>query len=84
VVAPDQPGLLHKIATAFAASGIDVVSATIVVHDGTADDRFEVVDSTGNKVDDATAEVLRRHLAGGVRTRRGFFGRQKFELVATP
>ena len=82
VVAPDQTGLLHVIATAFAAASVDVVAATIVVHDGTADDRFEVVDAKGNKLDDASFAVVRRYLEQGVRSRRGLFGR-RFDTVVT-
>jgi Kef-type K+ transport system membrane component KefB len=81
VVAPDQTGLLHVIATAFAAAAVDVVAATVIVHDGTADDRFEVVDAQGNKLDEATFDVVRRYLAQGVRSKRGMFGRRRFDTA---
>lgn len=82
VVAPDAPGLLHVIASAFAAASVDVVAATVVVHDGMADDRFEVLDARGNKLDDATFDAVRRFLALGVRSRRGVLGRSRFETAA--
>ncbi|HUP87406.1 MAG TPA: cation:proton antiporter [Acidimicrobiales bacterium] len=82
VIAPDQAGLLHVIAAAFAAAGVDVVAATVVVHDGIADDRFEVVDARGNKLDEAAFEVFRRYLSQGVRSKRRRFGRQRFATAA--
>jgi Kef-type K+ transport system membrane component KefB len=78
VVAPDQVGLLHVIATAFAAAEVDVVAATIVVHEGQGDDRFEVVDRDGNKLDDSAFDAVRWYLEHGVRSKRGWFGRQRF------
>jgi Kef-type K+ transport system membrane component KefB len=83
VVAPDRVGLLHQVATAFAASGIDVVAATIVVRDGTADDRFEVVDGRGGKLDDEAQASVRAFLESGVRSKRGWFGRQRFEAAGS-
>jgi UTP:GlnB (protein PII) uridylyltransferase len=78
VITPDEVGLLHVIATAFAAARVDVVAATVVLHDGLADDRFEIVDARGDKLDDVSIDVVRQYLAKGVRSRRGLFGRQRF------
>jgi hypothetical protein len=81
VLAPDRTGLLHVVATAFAAAGVDVVAATIVVHDGTADDRFEVVDNQGNKLGEPATELVRRYLEHGVRSKRRILGRRRFETA---
>ena len=70
VTAPDQLGLLHLLATAFAAAGAEVVAASIAGTDGSADDRFELVDRNGRKLDAAAQEAVRRFLAGGVVTKR--------------
>ena len=78
VLAPDQPGLLHLVATAFAAAGVEVVAASIVASDGRADDRFEIVDGDGNKLDDADQEAVRRFLLGGVRSKRRTFGGRSY------
>lgn len=78
VLAPDQPGLLHLVATAFAAAGVEVVAATIVASDGRADDRFEIVDGDGNKLDESEQEAVRRFLLGGVRSRRRTFGGRSY------
>jgi UTP:GlnB (protein PII) uridylyltransferase len=72
---------LHIIATAFAAASVDVVAATVVVHDGTADDRFEVVDARGGKLDEATCALVRHYLEQGVRSKRGVFGRRRFDAA---
>ncbi len=82
VTAADKPGLLHVIATAFAAAHVEVVAATIVATDALADDRFELVDADGNKLDDDAQEAVRRFLCGGVTTRRSWFGRRTYAPVA--
>lgn len=48
--ASDRRGLLHAIAVAAAASGIDVRAALAHTESGRADDRFELVDRRGNKL----------------------------------
>jgi Kef-type K+ transport system membrane component KefB/predicted amino acid-binding ACT domain protein len=82
VTAPDRPGLLHVVATAFAAAGVDVVTATIGAVDGKADDRFELVDRNGHKLDAELEQRVRTYLRGGVATRRRW-GRQR-HLVSAP
>ncbi len=78
IAAPDQPGLLHTVATAFAASDVEVVSATIGAVDGTADDRFELVDLNGHKLSPDHESTIREFLASGVTSRRSWF-RQVYE-----
>jgi UTP:GlnB (protein PII) uridylyltransferase len=81
VITPDQPGVLHVVASAFAAAGVDVIAATIVVHDGLADDRFEVVDRRGNKLGEETADLVRRYLEHGVRSKRRMLGGRRFDTA---
>jgi len=50
VVAPDQPGLLHAVAVAFALAGFDVHAASVDTRGGMARDRFDLTDSRGRKV----------------------------------
>ncbi len=73
VTARDRPGLLHTIATAFAAAGVEVVAASIGVIDGVADDRFELVDANGHKLGPDVEEAIRRFLTSGVESRRSWF-----------
>lgn len=75
VEAPDKPGLLHTLATAFAASGVEVQSAHVTSADGYARDRFELTDRTGSKLSDDQKLALRRFVAGGVRSRQRRFRR---------
>jgi Kef-type K+ transport system membrane component KefB/predicted amino acid-binding ACT domain protein len=78
VTAADKPGLLHTIATAFAAAGVNVVAASIVATDGIADDRFEVLDSDGHKLDASRQADVRKFLQGGVMSKRGWFGKTSY------
>jgi hypothetical protein len=73
VEAPDKPSLLHILATAFTAAGVDVVSATVTGHEGVAYDRFELTDSDGGKLDAEAEEAIVRFVTGGVTTRRRRF-----------
>jgi UTP:GlnB (protein PII) uridylyltransferase len=82
VRAPDTPGLLHLIAVAFAAAGVRVIAATVVAVDGTADDRFEVLDTNGNKLDEEFQAAVRHFLAQGVTSSRSPFGRVRFAAAA--
>jgi Kef-type K+ transport system membrane component KefB len=70
VEAPDKPGLLHTLATAFAAAGASVRAARIATEDGIARDRFELTTARGDKLDDVHREEVRRFIAAGVVTRR--------------
>jgi Kef-type K+ transport system membrane component KefB/predicted amino acid-binding ACT domain protein len=73
--APDKPGLLHIVATGFAAARVVVVAATISASDGRAEDRFELVDRNGGKLDAQQQEAVRQFLLGGVATRHRFLRR---------
>jgi [protein-PII] uridylyltransferase len=75
VHAPDKPGLLHALSTAFAAAEVSVHSARITSGDGVARDRFEVTDRDARKLDEARREVVEMFVAGGVETRRRWFRR---------
>ena len=52
VSAPDRPGLLHDLAQAVSATGLNIRWAKVLTVDGTAIDTFHVVDSEGEPVDD--------------------------------
>jgi [protein-PII] uridylyltransferase len=71
VEAPDERGLLHALAVAFAASGADVHSARISTVQGRAVDRFELTDGRGAKLDDRTRGAISNAVTEGVRPRRG-------------
>jgi [protein-PII] uridylyltransferase len=65
VVAPDAPGLLHAIAGAVAAAGVDIHAARVATVDGMARDRFDL-DRAGEKLDAAREAMIRDELCGGV------------------
>jgi Kef-type K+ transport system membrane component KefB/predicted amino acid-binding ACT domain protein len=75
LTAPDKPGLLHQVATALAAARVEVVAATISATDGLAEDRFELVDRDGHKLDPHRQAEVRRFVHGGVATRQRFLRR---------
>jgi len=52
VSAPDRPGLLHDLAQAVSATGLDIRWAKAFTVDGMAIDTFHVVDASGGPVDD--------------------------------
>jgi [protein-PII] uridylyltransferase len=54
VSAPDRPGLLHDLAQAVSATGLNIRWAKILTVDGMAIDTFHVVDGDGGPVDDGT------------------------------
>jgi len=66
VQVPDRPGLLHSLATAFAASGADVHSARITTDAGTAHDRFELTNGGGSKLGTGAREGITRAVKNGV------------------
>ncbi len=75
VEAVDQPGLLHDLATAFAAAGAVVVAASIGERDHDAVDTFELVTADGEKLSPAACQAVRDAIAEGVTlTRRRFRG----------
>jgi len=69
VGAPDKPQLLHQLATAFAAAGVDVVAATVTGHDGRAYDSFLLDRARGGKLGPADQAAVVRFVEGGVTTR---------------
>jgi Kef-type K+ transport system membrane component KefB len=81
VVAPDRSGLVHHVATAFAAAGAEVVVAVIAARDGEADDRFELVDRNGRKLSSEEEDAIRRYVQGGVVERRRW-GRSRYDVAA--
>jgi Na+:H+ antiporter len=80
VEATDHPGVLHQLATAFAAAGASVVAASIGEAGGDAVDVFEIVGRGGGKLTDAERGAIRGHVRDGATlTRRRLLGglRQK-------
>ena len=75
VESPDKPGLLHALANAFAAAGVEVHSARISSEDGVARDRFDLTDRDGRKLDGGDQGVGQRFIAGGVVTKKRRFRR---------
>ena len=59
VEAVDRPGLLHALASAFAASGCDVHSARVTTTGTTAKDHFELTDGRGEKLGEAAEQAIR-------------------------
>jgi UTP:GlnB (protein PII) uridylyltransferase len=76
VRSPDQRGLLHALATAFAAAGVEIRSAQATAHDGLAIDRFEVTDRDGAKLSADDVERLGTYVRSGVTAKRRRFGRR--------
>lgn len=84
VQAPDHPGLLYAVTSAFAAAGASVHSAKIATVAGRADDLFALTDANGHKLTPAVEEGIRRVLAaGGGRPRRRRWARWRQEAPAT-
>jgi UTP:GlnB (protein PII) uridylyltransferase len=83
VRSPDKPGLLHALANAFAAAGVEVHSARISADNGMALDRFDVSDRDGHKLDEQTKASVKRYVAGGVTTKRRRFRRTSFVVTLT-
>ncbi len=72
----DRPGLLHSLAAAFAAAGIEVRSAQVTAHDGLVIDRFEVTDRVGAKLQADDVARFEQLVRSGVTARRRRFGRR--------
>jgi Kef-type K+ transport system membrane component KefB len=70
VAAPDAPGLLAAVATAFADAGIDVHRARVTTHEERADDVFEVTDATGRKLSRQQRDAFETALRTGRTARR--------------
>ncbi len=74
--APDRPGLLHALAAALAAAGIDVQAARVTTEAGLALGRFEVTNRLGAKLIEVDMERIRTLVAaGGTPRRRSRFSR---------
>ena len=58
VVAPDEPGLLHAIASAMAAVGVDIHAARVTTVDGVAHDHFDLSDRQGSKLDQGLQALI--------------------------
>lgn len=70
VSAPDRPGLLHALASVFAAAEIEVRSARIGASGGLALDRFELNNDDGHKLTIEDQAAVLRFVEGGVIARR--------------
>jgi UTP:GlnB (protein PII) uridylyltransferase len=68
--------VLAALATAMAAAGVVVRSASMSSHDGLVIDRFEVVDRSGSKLDADITERLSSMLRTGTTVKRRRFGRR--------
>jgi UTP:GlnB (protein PII) uridylyltransferase len=66
VEAPDRPGLLHAITSAFAAAGANVHSARVTTVGPLAVDLFELTDRNGKKLDPVVEEAVRRLVVAGM------------------
>ena len=72
----DRPGLLHALATSFAAARVEVKSANVSAHDGLVIDRFEVTDQDGAKLSPEEVDRVRDLVRTGAIARRRRFGRR--------
>jgi UTP:GlnB (protein PII) uridylyltransferase len=70
----DRPALLHDVAAAIDAAGLDVLAATMSTDDGLVIDRFELTDRDGAKLRPRHEEAVRRFLREGVSAPRRRFG----------
>jgi UTP:GlnB (protein PII) uridylyltransferase len=61
----DRPGRLSAVTGALAAAGLDVHSADIRGHEGTASDLFEVTGASGGKLRPDERAALAEHLGSG-------------------
>jgi [protein-PII] uridylyltransferase len=64
VVAPDEPGLLHAVASAMTTVGVDIHAASVSTVDGVAHDRFDLSDRHGAKLDRGLQALIVRGLRG--------------------
>jgi Kef-type K+ transport system membrane component KefB/predicted amino acid-binding ACT domain protein len=81
VEAADKPGLLHQLATAFAAAGVDVVSATIAGGDGRAHDSFLLDGPGGSRLSPADETAIVAFVEGGVSVRRRWLRSPTYVVV---
>jgi [protein-PII] uridylyltransferase len=64
--AADRPGLLHCLAVAIAAAGVDVHAAGVTTRDGVALDRFDLTDGNGRPLSPFLECAIRRCVLNGV------------------
>jgi [protein-PII] uridylyltransferase len=62
----NRPGLLHAVATGFAAAGVSIHAARIDTRSDVAIDRFEVTDANGAKLGDVHQRAASAAIHGGV------------------
>jgi Na+:H+ antiporter len=74
--APDRPGVLHSLATAFAAADVNVHSAQITTDGASAVDHFGLTDRRGAKLDESAKSRILEVLATGHRARARRFARR--------
>jgi predicted amino acid-binding ACT domain protein len=72
VEAPDHPGLLHAIASAIAATGTDIHAASVTTVAGVAQDRFDLTDRDGRKVDPVRQRMIQDTLHHGLPRRDAY------------
>ncbi len=65
VRAPDKPGLLHALASTFAAAAVSVHSARVTTENNIAVDRFELTDRDGHKLDAQHRDAVVAFISGG-------------------
>jgi UTP:GlnB (protein PII) uridylyltransferase len=75
--APDRPGLLHALATAFAAADVSVHSAQITTDGATAVDHFGLADRRSAKLDERAKARILEVLAVGHRPRSRRLARRR-------
>jgi [protein-PII] uridylyltransferase len=83
VDAPDKPRLLHHLATAFAAAGVDVIAATITGRDGRAYDNFLLDRPGGSKLGPDQVRAIVGFVERGVVTRRRRFRKPSYVTAET-
>ncbi|HEX2384407.1 MAG TPA: cation:proton antiporter [Acidimicrobiales bacterium] len=81
VRASDKPGLLHALATGFAAADVSVHAARMQSEDALAVDRFELTDATGRKLAADDRERVARYIAAGVVTTKRRWHRARVQAA---
>jgi Kef-type K+ transport system membrane component KefB/predicted amino acid-binding ACT domain protein len=84
VTGADRPGLLHRLAVAFAAAGAEVHSAHISTAVGHVIDRFDLTDRRGAKLTEPIKDKIRAALSAGVVPRRSWISRGANKVGTLP
>ncbi len=79
VRAADKPGLLHALATGFAAADVSVLAARMQSQDAVAVDRFELTDATGRKLAARDRERVTGYITAGVVTTKRRWHRRRVQ-----